>query len=203
MTTGVTICSNALLMLGAKPISSFADSDDNEAYSPLDRVSLCANLYPVERLAFLRQHTWSGSIKRVVLSADLNSPPFGFQYRFQRPADWVRTVQVGQYEGYVPDYRTEGGYFMTDEGVFYLTYVADVDESKWDTLMIDVMTRRMAAVLAYPITRDAGQEQLKTQEYAQKLQEAKSIDGQDDPSSTVGSSILLASRFGGSPWSGR
>jgi hypothetical protein len=203
MASAITICSNALLMLGAKPIASLSDSDDDEVNSPLDRVRLCANLYPVERLAFLRQHTWSGAIKRVILSPETTAPAFGFQSRFLRPSDWLRTIQVGQYEGYIPPYRTEGGYFLVDEAIFYLTYVADVDESLWDSMMIDVMTRRMAAVLAYPITRDSGQEQLKQQEYAQKLQEAKSVDGQDDPPSTVGGSILINSRFGGTPWSGR
>ena len=48
MATPVSICSAALVMLGDKPIASLTESTD--------RARSVANVYPTERLAFLRAH---------------------------------------------------------------------------------------------------------------------------------------------------
>jgi hypothetical protein len=48
MATDVSICSNALLMLGDGPISDFTTVND--------RTRLCANLFPQVRDAVLRSH---------------------------------------------------------------------------------------------------------------------------------------------------
>jgi hypothetical protein len=197
MTSAVTICSNALMRLGAKPISSFTESDSSETNTPLNRVQLCANLYPVERLAFLREHTWQATISRVILSPDVTTPAFEWSYRFLRPSDWLKTVQIGQNENNVPPFRIEGNYFMGNDAVFYLVYCRDIPEEQWDTLMVDAMTVRMMAVLADPITRDPVRVNAYTQLATQRLQVAKSMDGQDDATNTIGQSILATSRFGG------
>ncbi|EBA0378294.1 hypothetical protein FIX59_23640, partial [Salmonella enterica] len=60
MTSSVSICSNALLALGAHPINDFDEDTDH--------ARLCANLYPTVRNKLLRSHPWNCAIKRVVLS---------------------------------------------------------------------------------------------------------------------------------------
>ncbi|KAK6697243.1 hypothetical protein SNK04_014161 [Fusarium graminearum] len=56
----VTICSNALLSLGAQPISSF---DEAGGAAQLDRA--IAGLHPQVRKAVLRSHPWNCAIRRV------------------------------------------------------------------------------------------------------------------------------------------
>src|SRR3546814_9999800 len=71
MTTEVSICSNALLRLGADPINSFDEADNFG--SNIERARLCANLWPNVRRQVIRSHPWNCATKRVVLSPDARS----------------------------------------------------------------------------------------------------------------------------------
>lgn len=194
--TAVSICSNALLSLGAEPISSF---DEAEGYADLDRAKLCASLYPQVRLGVLRSHPWNCAIRRVQLSPDAQPPAFGYARRFLLPGDWLRTLGVGD-RGDRIDFRSEGRYLLSDAVVFPLLYLADVDESQWDSLLVDAMTAALAARLAYPVTRSASMIEVKTAELRQLMQQARSVDGQDDPPETLGDFPLMTSRLGGYGW---
>lgn len=194
----VSICSNALLSLGADPISSF---DEANGDVELDRAKLCANLYPRLRLGVLRSHPWNCAIRRVQLSPDSQPPVFGYANRFLLPGDWLRTLGVGD-RGDRVDFRAEGRYLLSDAIVFPLLYIADVDENQWDSLLVDAMTAAVAARLAYPITRSASMVEVKTAELRQLMQQARTVDGQDDPPETLGDFPLMRSRLGGYGWGG-
>jgi hypothetical protein len=66
MATDVSICSNALLRLGAAPINSFEEAD--ELGSNIQQVRLAGNLWPTVRKAILRAHPWNCATTRVLLS---------------------------------------------------------------------------------------------------------------------------------------
>lgn len=202
MSNSLTICSNALMMLGAKPIASFSESEGTG--SNLDRAKLCASLYPGLKLAVLRGHFWNATARRVMLSPDATAPAFGYAYRFQLPGDWLRTWGVGDRNtrGKL-DYRSEGRFLLSDEPVLPLLYGADVSEDRWDSLLVDVMTLSMAVRLAYPITASTTVEDAKKAELRNLLKEARATDGQDDPPEQVGDFPLLTSRFGNNGWMGR
>lgn len=190
MTTAVSICSQALLMLGDKPIASF---DDNT-----DRALVASNLYPVVRNYLLRVHPWNCATKRIVLSPDTTAPVFGYAYRFRQPDDWIRTLQVGQYDAQMIDYRHESGWFLCDEPAFYLRYIwRNEDESTWDALLIHAAVQTMRQVFAYPITSSTSLEELVITVARNVLKEARAIDGQDQPAETFGDFPLMASRYGG------
>lgn len=195
MTSPIQICSNALMMLGAKPIASFSEAEGSG--SNLDRAKLCDGLYPWLRLAILRGHYWNCSATRVMLSPDATPPAFGYPYRFRLPGDWLRTWGVGDPNTRPRlDYRSEGRFLLCGEPVLPLLYGADVPEDEWDTLLIDVVTLAMAARLAYPITASTSVEEAKKLELRNLLQQARASDGQDDPPETLGDFPLLTSRFG-------
>lgn len=190
MTTAVSICSQALLMLGDKPIASF---DDNT-----DRALVASNLYPVVRNYLLRAHPWNCATKRIVLSPDTTAPVFGYAYRFRQPDDWIRTLQVGQYDAQMIDYRHESGWFLCDESAFYLRYIwRNEDESTWDALLIHAAVQTMRQVFAYPITSSTSLEELVITVARNVLKEARAVDGQDQPAETFGDFPLMASRYGG------
>lgn len=192
----VAICSNALMLLGAKPIASFNEA--SAAGSNLDRAKLCASLYPMVRKALLRGHYWNSAARRVLLSPDVTPPTFGYSYRFQLPGDWLRTWAVGDENGRQRiAYRTEGRHLLSNEVSLPLLYAADIDETDWDSLMVEVMTAAMAYRLAYPVTASTSVEELKLGELRELLRQARAIDGQDDPPETFGDSPLLQSRLGG------
>lgn len=192
MATSVSICSNALLLLGAQTIASFDETTD--------RARLAANLYDDTRRGVLRAHPWNCCVKRVALAADTVAPVFDFAYRFALPGDWLRTLQVGE-DGAPVDYATEAGYLLADEDPLYLRYVFDNEaEATYDALLIEALTHAMAAAMAYPITKSASMAQLADARYQGVLRQARAVDGQDDPPQTLGDNRLLASRYTSQSW---
>ena len=188
--TGVSICSNALLMLGAQTINDFQDQQN------LDRAKLCANLYPSQRDSILRAHPWNCCIKRIVLAPLAEAPAFGYSAAFELPADCLRVLEVGT-GGCQIDYLVEGRTIQADTSVLELRYVFRNEvESSWDTHLVDLMTAAMAAVLAYPITQSTSERDSREGKLAQLLKQARAADGQEDPPQTLGDERLLRSRFG-------
>jgi hypothetical protein len=198
MATAVSICSNALLMLGDKPINSLDEGTD--------RARLAANLWPDMRDFVLRRHPWNCAVKRVLLSPQVTAPAFDFEYAFLLPSDWLRTLQVGK-SGERPEYRIESRTILMHESTCRLRYVFRNDNpATWDALLVHAMTLCMKAAFAYPITQAGSIEQLSEQILAPILKEARAVDGQEDDVDYLDDSPLYAAGFigggGASPYRG-
>ncbi|MND14235.1 hypothetical protein D3C80_44200 [compost metagenome] len=187
MASSVSICSNALLALGANPINSFDEASEN--------ARLCSNLYLTVRDDLLRKHPWNCAVKRVVLSPETTSPAFGFSYRFPLPGDVIRILSVGNEYDDVR-YRIENGRVMANENVVYLRYIfRNEDESSWDAALVNLAEAFMTAKLAYAVTGSASLRESLTQEAAFLLRQAKAIDGQEDPPEELDGYPTYESRF--------
>lgn len=187
--SSISICSNALILLGAKAISSFTDGSD--------RAAALGNLYPFARDEVLRSHPWNSATKRVVLSPLSTQPAFDFQYAYQLPSDWLRTIQVGRL-GVSVEYTIEGQQILCDESALPFVYIwRNITESTWDATLVSVMTYYMKAAMAYSITQSTSQAQEAAQEFVTVLRQAKSINGQDEGPQTLGDFPLLEQRVSG------
>ena len=187
MTSSISICSNALLQLGDKPIASF-----NE---PTDRAMVCSNLYPDTRDAILRAHPWNSCTKRVVLAPLADAPPFDYPYQFQLPADWLKTIQVGSARCPL-NFTAEGQRILAFVQALPLVYIFRNEiETTWESTLVDVVTAAMKMRLAYPITQSAAMAQTAASEFTTILKQAKAINGQDDDTETIGDFPLLESRL--------
>lgn len=187
MTSPVTICSNALLMLGDNPISDFDE--------PNDRARLASNLWPMTRDFVLRRHPWNCAIKRVILSPLADAPPFEYAFQFQLPGDWLRTLSVGL-EGERPRYRMEGRTILMHENACRLRYVfRNENPATWDAALIHVMTRMMRALFAYPMAQSGSLEELLERTLVPLLKEVRAVDGLEDEPDMLDDSPLLLARF--------
>lgn len=187
MATAVSICSNALLMLGDKPINSLQESSD--------RARLAANLWPDMRDFVLRAHPWNCATKRVMLNPQAQAPDFDFEYSFLLPGDWLRTLQVGQ-RGERPEYQIEGRTILMHENVCRLRYIWRNDNpATWDALLVHAMTLVMKSAFAYPITQAGSIEQLAQAVLAPILKQARAVDGQEDDVDYLDDSPLYAAGF--------
>lgn len=189
MATSISICSAALLLLGDKPIADFNEGTQ--------RALLCSNIYPLARLEVLRGHTWNCALKRVVLSPLVDAPAFEWSYAFNVPGDLLRILSVG-YDNQPEDYRVEGRQLLYNSSVLRLQYVADVTEGLWDSLLVEVMTKRMVKDLAYPITKSTSLAELKAREFEIAYKRAKAVDGQENPPEDWEDSPFIAVRGGAS-----
>lgn len=184
MAFGITVCSNALLMLGAHPISDYAE--DNE------RARLCSNLYPTTRDSVLRAHSWNCAVKRMVFSPEVKPPAFGFAYSYTLPADFLRLLDIN-----TTYYQIEGGKLLCDIDELHIRYIwRNEDDTTWDSALFDVMVLRMAATMAYNITGSSALRDSYSQEAKIALMAAKAIDGQENPPEELEGSLLLEARRG-------
>lgn len=185
--SAVSICSNALLLLGDKPIDSF-DVDN-------DRTRLVANIYTQKRDKVLRLHPWNCATKRVILSPDTATPAFDWAYQFLLPEDWLRTLCVGEDDA-PDDYVIEGRKVLMDSNVCRLRYIFRNEvEATWDALLIDAMTQVMVAALTYPITKSTTKQATEEEIVKQVLKTARAVDGQEAPPETLGDFPLLSNRY--------
>lgn len=196
MATDITICSNALLRLGANKFNSFDQA--NPSGENNSQVQLCVDLWPTVRRQVLRANTWNCALKRVTLNPDVTAPAFGFAYRFAKPADWLRNVFVGTHPEDRLVWRTEGGFFLSDESTFPLLYVYDnTDPQTYDSALVEIMEVAMAAALAVPVTQSTSLAGQLADLLHAMLVQARGLDANDDPGETLGDFPLMASRFGG------
>ncbi|WP_339542534.1 hypothetical protein [Pseudomonas sp. JAI120] len=188
MATSVSICSNALLMLGAQTI--------NDLNEPVDRAKIASNLYPTVRDDLLRTHPWNCTIKRVLLAPDATPPAFGYDNQFELPADFLRVLEVGQ-AGQQIDYLVEGRNILANATSVELRYVYLNDvENTWDASLVGLLTLAMACAMAYPITQSSTLQAAFEQKLAMAKKVARAVDGQEDPPQTLGDERLFAARFG-------
>jgi len=193
MATDVSICSNALLMVGAQTINSLDPAADFT-----DRQRLCVNLWPTVRDYVLSIHPWNCTRKRAQLNPDADAPAFGWSLQYTLPSDFARMLGIGDDDDPPFDFTIEDGKLLTDEaGPLKLRYTyLNRNVGRWPPLLVHATTMAMRAVLAYPITQSTSLEQLLDQVLAPILQKARAIDSQDRPPETLGDFPLLASRFG-------
>lgn len=186
MATDISICSNALLMLGDKPIASFDEGSD--------RARTAANLWPDVRDSVLRSHPWNCAVKRVTLLPLSDAPDFDYAYRFTLPGDWLRTLSVGEL-GFTDDWRIEGRELLANYTPCKLRYIfRNTVPATYDTLLVDLLTVTMAARMAYPITQSAALAQEMADRALRLKREAKSVDGQDEPGDMLGDNPLRDAR---------
>lgn len=187
MTSAVSICSNALLLLGDKPISDFSENND--------RTRIVSNIYEYKRDKVLRLNDWKCAIKRVILSPDSTEPDFEWGWRFALPADWLRTLSVGETRGMQDDYEQEGRFILMQRNACYLRYIyRNEDESTWDPLLIDAMTQVMVAALAYPITKSTSKQATEEEIVRDVLKTARAVDAVDNPPEQLGDFPMLENR---------
>lgn len=185
----VSICSNALLMLGAQPINNFSENND--------RARLMSNLYDGARDELLREHPWNCAIKRILLAPDIEKPAFEFGYKFTLPADFIRALSVGD-EWETPRYVIEGRNILANTNSLKLRYVfQNTDVTTYDANLVRLLELLMASKAAYAITQSTSLAQYRYQEYQTALKSAKAVNGLEYPPDTLGQSPLLWSRLNG------
>lgn len=184
----VSICSNALLLLGANPINSLTEDSD--------RARLAANLWEPVRDYVLRRHPWNCATKRVSLAPLTGSPAFDWTYRFNLPSDFLRALSVGE-RGAEADFKIESGQLLCDENPALLRYIwRNTTPATWDTMLVWGMTVAMRAAFAYPTTASTSLEQQIEIVLRDVLKQARAVDGQEEPGETLGDSPLLRARMG-------
>ena len=154
--TGITICSDALIMLGAKAITSFNDGTDES--------STCDRLYPDIRDSTLVMYPWTFNTKKIQLAQLLTAPGSVWQYAYQLPGDKLanpRAVYDTAAVGASPrkDWEIQGDQLLTNMPAVYIDYQYQIAEYAMPQYFVQLMKYMMAWHLALPVTEQADRAQ--------------------------------------------
>ena len=185
MPSEVDIASAALNKLGAESITSFDD------LTP--RSNLCRDFYPSIRDAVLRAYRWNCALEQQALAHDVVLPLFGYAYKFALPVI-PYCLRVLEIDG-DPEFNIKGRYIYTDESTINIEFIMRItNPGLFDSLLKEAIEARLAAELAYPITRTPSVATVMWSLYEAKLREARTMDGMEGTVQGYESNILTDCR---------
>lgn len=151
--TDVSICSDALILLGASPISSFTEGTDS--------AQACDRLYPDLRNTLLSTYVWSWTLKKVQLARLSTNPINEWEYAYQLPGDQL-TGALAVFESDSTAQRSVrygwelyGDQLYTNMDTVYIDYQQAIPESKMPNYFVRLVRTALAAELAIVITDQA------------------------------------------------
>lgn len=187
MPSKIDIASNALLLVGDNPISSFDD--------PGAGAQAAANLYPETKKRLLSEHPWSFALKQQRLNRLSETPDelTGYQYAFQLPTDLIRIWNMQPN----CNYSIVGNLLYANQTSILATYIYDVDEVNLPPHFVKSLEYSLASDFAIAVTEDDAKASLYERKQINASAQAMSIDSQGSPQVGIIDSPLISARFGG------
>lgn len=196
----VSICSNALVRLGASGISAFTDGTPE--------AELAGELYPNLRDAVLGMYDWRFLVKKMQLSQLVAAPTTRWTYQYTLPPDRMSDAPLVVFNSNavgvrpVQDFQIVGQVLMTDYSTIWVDYTADLDESFWPPYFVELMIGVCAAEFALSVTGSstiAKERSDKVYGQGGLFMRAKARDFENHPNkdNTFYDYTLLAARHGG------
>lgn len=189
MPSSIDIASNALILVGDEPISSFDD--------PGGGATAAANLYQTTKRRLLSEHPWSFALKQQRLNKLSQVPDIltNFNNAFQLPTDLIRLWNIQSHS----DYILIGNLLYTNQTEVLATYVFNVDEVNLPPHFTDALENTLASKFAISVTEDNAMAQLYRQIGMDLTNQAMAIDSQGRPQSGFVDSPLIDARMSGRP----
>ncbi|CAB5238758.1 hypothetical protein UFOVP375_40 [uncultured Caudovirales phage] len=151
--TKLSICSDAMIMLGASPISSFAEETD--ASQTADR------LYDNIRDTLLQQYEWSWALKKVQLAQLSSTPANEWKYAYALPGDMLgvpRAVFDSSAVGMRPvrEWELYGTSVFTNYESVWIDYQYTVPEGLMPSYFVRVLKTALASAFSIPVADSSG-----------------------------------------------
>ncbi len=199
--TALSICSDALLMLGAKPISSFDEGTDE--------ASVANRLYPDIKDQAILMYPWSFSYKKTSIARLITTPINEYRYEYQLPGDRLtspRAIYDTSSTNVPPrkEYRIIGDKLLADYEEVYIDYQYSVPEYEMPSYFVQLLKYMMTWHLALPITDQTDKSQywqsVATGSPAENgrggyLRQAMNIDGAGNPTNAINDFSLISVRY--------
>lgn len=186
--SAVDVCSRALILIGAEPITSF-DDGNNEAL-------IASNMYEDIARAALVNCRWRFATNQVVLNRLSDVPTGRFDSAYQLPSGWLMSHAV-TVNDFPIEYQTYGDKIYSnstasDELVLDYTYRAN--EQDWPSYFTVAVEYELAIVFAVGLARDQTLAQLMSQQASQAMVKARSLDSQQQTTRKLTTNRFIANR---------
>jgi len=187
MPTSIDIASNALILIGDEPISSFSD--------PGSGAQAAANIYPETYRQVMSEHPWSFAFKEQQLSRLSQQPDklTNYKYAFQIPVDLIRLWAIFPQS----NYTIVGKYIYSNESDLLARYIYKVDETELPPHVVKTIEYRLASDFAMLVTESQTKAEFFESKYRDMLASAKSIDSQSRPQEPIIDSPFIDVRRSG------
>jgi hypothetical protein len=188
MPSAIDFCSNALLLIGDEPISSFID--------PGAGAQAAANLYPTTKEMILSYHPWTFALKEQRLSRLTAQPDTftGFKYAFQLPTDIIRLWAIFEHS----DYMQVGQLIYSNQTELLARYVYNVEETQIPAHLVKAIEYQLAAEFAISVTEDEKKADMYQRKATAQLAKASNVDSQGHPQQAIIDSPFVDARRRGS-----
>jgi len=169
-TAAISICSNALVLLGHSTISSF----DEEGIG----AKVASNFYETSLLAKLGEYNWNFATKQKLLTKLSSSPQSArWLYMYQLPTDHIRTLTTLPHS----DYTIMEDKVYSDNDNLELEYIFRPDESFFPPLFREALEYYLASKFAIPVTENATNAEIYGNQFSLSFRKAKGIDSLETP----------------------
>lgn len=186
--TDIGLCSQALLKLGASPLSSF---DDGTA-----ETEVAASLYPLLRDALLSSYPWSFAVRHTSLPRLAEAPLVDYSCAYQLPPDLLRIISAGTgTRGQGLEYRVKGNTLHTNAAQVNLTYIFRPLENEFPPFFADALVARLSAEFCLPLTESTSRAELLAKVAGDEINRARLIDSQQDTPRKFEDFTLIGARL--------
>ena len=186
--SAVDVCSRALILVGAEPITSF-DDGNNEAL-------IASNMYEDVARASLLNTRWRFSTDQAVLNRLSDAPTGRFDAAYQLPSGWLMTHVVTINDTPI-EYQTYGDKLFCNESAnseLVLDYTHRANEQGWPSYFTIAVEYELASVFAVSLARDQSLAQLMAQQAATSMMRARNLDAQQQTTRKLSTSRFITNR---------
>ena len=185
--SAIDICSRALILIGAEPITSFND-DTSEAL-------IAGNMYEDIARTNLTSTRWRFATNQAVLNRLTDAPTGRFDSAYQLPdylflhAVTVRDLQI--------EYNVYGNKVFCDADpadVLIADYTYRASEVDWPSYFSVCVEYAMAVVFATALIRDTSLSNLMSNQYEFLMAKARSTDSQQQTTRKIVTSRFITNR---------
>lgn len=186
--SSIDVCSRALILIGAEPITSF-DDNNNEAL-------IASNMYEDIARSALVNTRWRFATNQAVLNRLSDSPTGRYDAAYQLPSGWLMTHAVTVNDHPI-EYQTYGNKLFCNEGAnseLILDYTYRAEEQDWPSYFTIAVEYELAAVFAVGLARDQSLAQLMTQQAQVSMMKARGLDSQQQTTRKLSTSRFISNR---------
>ena len=143
--TAITLCSKALIKIGAKSITSF-EEETAEA-------EVANQLYEPTLQNLLASYPWRFALTQKALARLTEKPISDYQYAYQLPNDCVRVLSAGQnIKSSGLNYKIVGQKLYTNANEVVLNYIRRPEENSFPAFFTEALIGKLATEFCLPLT---------------------------------------------------
>lgn len=184
----IDICSRALILIGADPITSFDDGTTEALVS--------VNMYEDIARASLVNTRWRFSTNQAVLNLLSDAPTGRYDRAYQLPTGTLM-VHAVTVQDLPIEYNIYGNKVYADTGAqdsVIADYTYRADEQDWPSYFSVAVEYALAVVFATSIARDAQLAQLMQSAATQTMAKARSLDSQQQSTKKLTTTRFITNR---------